>query len=454
MTYIVAVAAIAALASPTGIRAQSQAPPNEKAAPNPAQAEKAEPPLPAKPPPPDEPPPEDGGPAAFHHSTDEAIEIFRDRASKNPNDYLSFRYLGELYERKARETGSDTFFSDAESALRRSLALFETDPRARASLAAVLCARHRFAESLEISSKLVAERPKDLDALATKGDALLELGRYGEAAKAYETLHALAPLPPILARLANLAEFQGRTGDAIRLIGQAALAEQSNYGPKGAAWYHARAGDIAFEAGKLDLAESSYQAVPEGVDAFHDATAGLARIRAAQGRNDEAIALFQKAIALGPDASMLAALGDLHTHLGQPELSKPLFAQVVKQLEGRSEHRRELAMFYADHDIELPRALQLARGDFAERQDVFAYDTLAWTLSKNGRHEEAATAARHALEQGTRHARLYFHAGMIHHRLGDHVRAREYLTEALRINPYFSIQDAAKAREILSARER
>jgi tetratricopeptide (TPR) repeat protein len=240
----------------------------------------------------------------------------------------------------------------------------------------------------------------------------------------------------------------------MRLIGKAALDEQANYGPKGAAWYHARAGDIAFEAGKLDLAESSYQAVPEGVDAFHDATAGLARIRAAQGRNDEAIALFQKAIALGPDASMLAALGDLHKRLGKPELSKPLFAQVVKQLEGRSEHRRELAMFYADHDLELPRALELARADFAERQDVFAYDALAWTLSKNGHNAEAASAARQAREQGTRHAKLFFHAGMIHHRLGDQARAREYLAEALRINPYFSIQDAAKAREILAAKER
>ena len=55
-----------------------------------------------------------------------------------------------------------------------------------------------------------------------------------------------------------------------------------------------------------------------------------------------------------------------------------------------------------------------------------------------------------ALALGTRDARLYFHAGMIHQRLGDAARAREYLARALSTNPYFHPLQADAARRALA----
>jgi tetratricopeptide (TPR) repeat protein len=408
-------------------------------------------PVPKQPPPPDEPPPADGGPIAFVYTADEAIRFFEARVKANPGDFHSYRYLGEMHERKARESGNLAEYERAEVALRKALELFPNYPRARASLAAVLCSRHKFAEGLGLARALVRDKPTDVDALSTLGDALQELGRYPEAEEIYQKLYKLAPIPEVLARLANLDELKGKAEEARARMTRASEEAKASGGAKAAAWYQSRLGEMAFEAGRLDEAEAFYRSVPPGVDAYHDATAGLARIRAAQGRTDEAIELYKKAVAIGPDPHMLAALGDLYTRSGKPELARPLFDRLVKDASGSPEHRRNLAMFYADHDRELPRALELVRQDIAERQDVHGHDALAWVLYKNDRPEEAARAAAEALKLGTRDAKLYYHAGMIHRKLGDRAKAREYLARALAINPCFSPSGAEEARRALEA---
>jgi Tfp pilus assembly protein PilF len=50
---------------------------------------------------------------------------------------------------------------------------------------------------------------------------------------------------------------------------------------------------------------------------------------------------------------------------------------------------------------------------------------------------------------GTRDARLYYHAGMIALQLDNEAQAREYLEQALEINPHFSVLYADEARTTL-----
>lgn len=287
----------------------------------------------------------------FIYTTDEAIDRFRERLEKYPNDDVTYQRLGEMYERKAAETGDLSCYEKAEAALRKSLTLAPDNHRAQVSLAAVLCTRHKFAEGLELARKALKKKPRDIDALATAGDALQETGRYEEAEAAFRDLHRISKLPPVLSRLAGLAEFRGDPDEALRLMKQAAEDIVKSGGTaKDAGWYRARMGDIALTAGRVDEAESHYTSVLPGIDAYHDATAGLGRIRAMQGKDGEAIALYEKAVAIGPDPHMLAALGDLYIKLGQPERAAPLFDQILKATEGRGEYLRERAMFLANHD--------------------------------------------------------------------------------------------------------
>jgi tetratricopeptide (TPR) repeat protein len=390
-------------------------------------------------------------PRNFIYTTDEAIDLFLSRIKRNPNDDVTYQKLGELYERKAEETGDLRYYEKAETALRKSLALFPDNHRTQVSLAAVLCSRHQFKEGLELARQALKRKPKDIDALAIAGDALLETGHYAEAESTYQSLYKLSKLPPVLSRLANLADQQGHSDESIKLMAQSVdEIRKAGGSDKEAGWFVSRQAEIVLNSGQVAEAEKLYAAVPPGIDAFHDATAGLARIRSMQGKPDEAITLYEKAIAIGPDPHMLIALGDLYNKIGKPEKATPLFERVLKITEGKNEYLRIRAMFLADHNRELPEALALAQKDFVDRKDLLGFDALAWTLYKNGRFDEAWKALEEALKIGAKDSNLDFHAGMTRLKLGDKSGAKTFLKKALERNPEFSPIHAETARKTLA----
>jgi tetratricopeptide (TPR) repeat protein len=407
----------------------------------------------AKPPPPKatDPPPTDGGPNAYVRTPDEIIAFFQERVKRVPKDFVSYRYLGEAYERKAREQDDLASYEKAEGAFRKALELQPNYSRAQAGLAAVLCSRHKFAEGLEIAKALYGREPKNVDALSTIGDAQLELGRYEEAEATFAALHKLAPIPEVVARQANLAETRGDLERAMTLMKKAAE-EARKAGTAGdAAWYLVRMADVSLQVGKVAEAEALYQAVLKEVPEQHDATFGLGLVRQAQGRQDEALGLIERAVAIGPDPHMLAALGDLCLLANRPVEARSQFDRLEQATRGQTEYLRARSLFFSDHDRELPEALKLAEDDLAQRKDVHGYDALAWALYKNGKFAEAAKASAEAVKLGTPDAKLYYHAGLIQKQLGDRAKARELLSRALAINPHFGIGQAADAKKALDA---
>ena len=87
----------------------------------------------------------------------------------------------------------------------------------------------------------------------------------------------------------------------------------------------------------------------------------------------------------------------------------------------------------------MEEALDLALTELDSRKDIYGYDAAAWAQYKNGNFKEAQTLMQEALKFDTRDARLYYHAGMIEHALGNDQAARSLLEEALAINPHFSL---------------
>jgi len=146
---------------------------------------------------------------------------------------------------------------------------------------------------------------------------------------------------------------------------------------------------------------------------------------------------------------MLAFLGALCRERGLRKEADRAFARFDRLTQGKADYRRERSLFLVGQGGELPGALRLAHADHAQRQDVFARDALAWALSANGRHREAKTAMDRALGLGTRSAQLFYHAGVIHHRLGERQKAGDYLSRALGLNPHFHPSEARKARILI-----
>jgi len=70
---------------------------------------------------------------------------------------------------------------------------------------------------------------------------------------------------------------------------------------------------------------------------------------------------------------------------------------------------------FADHDVKLGRALELAEGELEFRRDVYSYDALAWALYKNHRIAEAQQYMEKALALKTPEPGFRMHAEIITH---------------------------------------
>ncbi len=386
-------------------------------------------------------------------TTAESVRLFQQRVERNPRDYLSYTVLGRLYLRQAREEGDEGAYAGAEEMLRRALEINPGHASARTYLAVALHAQHRFSAALEEARQALWEKPGNTLALAAIGDAQLELGRYDEAAATYAELERASPSPPVWARLAHLAELNGRPAEARELL-QRALAEQREGGDSAAdsAWYEFRLGDLEFKAGRLSQADQHYSAALAARADELPAMIGLSRVWAAQDRVPEAIVLLERVVAVTPHFDLIAELADLHALSGNEADASEHMARaksLAAEIDDVALEARHLALFYADHDIEPSRAVELARADVQARQEVYAWDTLGWALYRSGELDEAAECARQALRLGTQDAVLYFHAGMIDARRGERDQAREHLRRAHEINPGFSILHRAVLRQTL-----
>jgi tetratricopeptide (TPR) repeat protein len=383
-------------------------------------------------------------------TTDKVIEQYQQSLKRNPRDLQACTMLATLHIRRARESGDFASYDKAEAAARQALKLNRDDVSAQANLAVVLCAQHKFAQGLRLAQQLYRKHPSEHALLSIIGDAQLELGDYQSAQKSYRELQKKEPRYSLQSRWARLAEVRGQSDKALEHMKRAVKEEiHTSVTPQGRGWFHFRLGETYFHAGQFDKAAACLEESLKLNPSYPQALAYLGKVRAGQGKYDEAIKLYVRAAGLYPDLGMLADLGDLYARTGKDFLARLNYEKLEKVGRKQDVYARELALYYCDHDKKPAEALALARKDLEVRKDVHAYDTLAWALCKNKRYKEAAEALARALKEGGNDAALLYHAGMIHAGLGDKARARDYLKRAVARNPAFSLLQAEKARKAL-----
>jgi tetratricopeptide (TPR) repeat protein len=387
---------------------------------------------------------------------DRAIAHYQRLLQRQPRDATIYYLLGSVYAQKARESGDVSFVTLAEQALRRALDLAPQLSQATRHLAYVLYARHAFQEAITYATQAITLDASDAYAYGVLGDAYLEVGQYASAREAYQRMIHLRADLYAYSRLAGLKSVAGDAMGAIADLTHAIQDGQARRQPaESIAWAQWQLGNEYWLLGQLAAAEVQYQAALATMPRYYRALAGLAQIRVAQQRYEDAIALYQQALEIIPLPDYAAALGDVYTQLGHTEEAQRQYALVayIGRLTALHQalYNREVAVFYVDHDMQLAAALELARNELAVRHDIYAYDLLAWALYKHDRPQEALTAMQHALKLGTQDARLFFHAGMIYQRLGDLTQARTYLQRALATNPHFHLFHAEVARRALAA---
>ncbi len=401
------------------------------------------------------------------HPTETARLIRNAQANveRNPRDAQAYAALGAEYFQQARETGDVSDYELAEKSLNLSLDLVSADFSADAalgSLAEVCMGEHRFADALTYSHKALALGSGDVSPFAIVGDAEADMGEYDKAGLAYARLTprdmSLSPRAAYArdSRISYLNFVSGDTAGAITLM-TTAVAEglEAQLPRENLAWLYYELGEYETQGGDAAAANTAYLAALDVHPGDYRALAGLAKLRANNARYAEAITLYEKAIAVVPMPVFVAELGDLYAKTGDGAQAKKQY-QLVQYIGllghiNQVLHNRDLALFYADHDMKLPEALELARKEFEVRHDVYTWDALAWALYKNGQFAEARKASDTALAHGTQDSLLLFHAGLIADKLGDGDAARKDLTEALQINPHFHLLFASVARQRLAS---
>ena len=388
-------------------------------------------------------------------ATDTQIAALQHRVKMAPGDYTGYDALGAAFFQKARETGDITYYDLAEKALNKSIDLVPQDFRAADPLihmCLVYMGEHRFSDVLKYGQKAAALGSGNLAAFAVEGDAYTDMGDYDEAAAAYkaaQTLGDATASPSQLSytldsRKAYMSFLHGNSTEAIRLMNGAIVAALQTREPlENLAWLYFELGERYFQTGDLANADRSYSAGIAADPNHYRSLAGLAKLRAAQGRFEESIQFYQRSIALIPFPPYVAELGDVYTKLGKAKEARQQYdlVEYIAHLSKLNQvlANRELALFYADHEIKLADALRLARQELEIRHDIYTWDTLAWVLYKSGQTQEAAAAIKNALSLNTNDSLLLFHAGMIYHSLGRDSDSEQFLNRALKANPHFHI---------------
>jgi tetratricopeptide (TPR) repeat protein len=382
------------------------------------------------------------------HCADAAISFLENRVKSDPDDFVAQNQLASRYLDLLRATGDDAYLTKARRAAEASVAVGvpELNNGGLAALARVQLASHQFAAARDTAKKLRTLAPGKSFSFGILGDALLELGDYSAAAEAYEKLaHAEEGSIDSETRLARLAVVRGELDAAREHFSNAlkAIKDLTPPVPQLLAWCCVQLGQLYFGRGDWENAEKQYQAALGALPDYWAALDHVAELRAAQENYPQAIALYEKVIARVPRPELCQALGDLYAFAGKPAEAKlwheRAAAIYLKAAEhGEALYWHHLAGFYSDSVEKPDEALKWARKDLEMRHSIFAHDSMAWALYRNGQFAEASVEMKKALALGTKDAHLFFHASMIATGNGDLAQGKEFLHRAADVNPHYN----------------
>jgi tetratricopeptide (TPR) repeat protein len=361
-----------------------------------------------------------------------------DRANKviaaKPNDYEAYNALALALSRRARETSDPAYYLKAEQALQKSFAISPGNFDGERIRVWLLLGKHEFAAALEAATKLNKKIPDDVMIYGFLTDANVELGKYGDAEKSAQwMLNLRGANVPSLTRAAYLRELFGDNEGAAELMDMA-LRSVSPTEVEDRAWITTQIAHLKLASGKWQQAEQLLeQALGEFPD-YHYALGNLAKVRIQQKRYDEAVQLYRQRYNAAPHAENLYDLAEALELAGRHDEAAQAFAEFEqKSLAERARadnSNHELVFYYTDHARRAQMALEVARREFARRQDVFTLDCYAWALYANGRYLEAQQQIQRALAVGIRDAKLLHHAGEIALQVGDTQAAQRFLRQA------------------------
>ncbi len=378
---------------------------------------------------------------------DAGLRSAQSGATKFPAQAGRWVAIGREWVRKARLSADPGFYLNVDGCAKEALTL---EPDALAALelrSLVLMNDHLFEQARALAQQIVQCNPESVLGYGTLSDALLELGRYDESARAAQQQMQVRPGMAASARGSYLRWLKGDSRGAKLLIRDALIGRDAA-DPEPAAWVLAEAATLYWHEGDADGADALYAEALKWLPNQRAALLGRARIALARGNAAAAIEALQTLQHVRPSVEAAWLLGDAQELKGDGEAANLAYAEAVRL--GRRGDRMNLALFYASKNRDIDEALRLIEAERSGRAGVYVDDIQAWALYRAGRLDAAFAASRRALAHGTRDARLLYHAGAIQIARGDTEGGRRLVAEALQLNPGFDLGGAREARALMA----
>lgn len=380
--------------------------------------------------------------------------LLRIAITAQPDEPEGYVKLAQVFMHEARVTGDHPYYYPAAvTLLDEALRHDSVNLPALISKGSVLLSLHHFDEALKVGERARALAPHLAVVYGILCDAQIELGRYDAAVVASDSMNAIRPDLGSYSRASYLREIHGEDKGAIEAMTMAVKA-----GPAGAEeteWARFTLGNLYMQQGDLVNAEKQFLTSLAVRPGFPFALSGLARVRSAQGKQNEALTLLDSALSFIPEFSFVEYQADIYRAMGDSTRADSLI-RIVETMLAEDEAAghyadKEFALLYANHNIKPDEAVARARKELARRPDnIEAQHAMAWTLYRQGKAAEAKEFIDKALRLNTNNPTMIAHAGLIEQALGNTAAARMMLKRATALNPHLPALLMAEAKRAMA----
>jgi tetratricopeptide (TPR) repeat protein len=367
-----------------------------------------------------------------------SIAQARKAIAAKPERAEAYNSLAVAFLRRARETSDASYIQQADKAVQRALQLAPDNFESQRTQVSVLLEKHEYPKALDQAKALNSKIADDIMVYGLLTQANAELGNYDQAEKAAQWMLNLRPgNAPALLNTAYLRELFGDPDGAYEVLDLALQSTAPNETEE-SAWILTRMAHMRLISGNVEAADHLLHGALDAFPGYRAALEGLAQVRVAQKRDDEAIILLKQCEQALPRAVDLYHLAETLQLAGRADDAEKAFTEFQERAEGEAARKdsanRELIFYYADQAHQPSKALQLAKQEVAWRHDVYTLDAYAWALHVNGQDREARNQIDIALAVGIRDAKLFRHAGEIALKLRDLAVAERDLKQSVEMN--------------------
>ncbi len=270
-----------------------------------------------------------------------------------------------------------------------------------------------FRAALAEAKKLNQKAPDEIISYQLIATAELSLGLYSEAEKSIQWMLDLKIGKADSSGWLLVARFREATGDydgALEAVNQsfARLVQGQDAEARKLLSYSAR---LQFLAGKLTRAEAAAkEALKTAAPEDSSAAETLARVRLAQKRPEEAVAVLREISAVNPNPRLLYLLAEA----SESAADYAAFEKAALRNTSKPDQaNRELVLYFAGKGAKPTQALEIARKEAERKGDVHTQDALALALFANGETAEARKLMKAVLAVGTQDPEILAHAASV-----------------------------------------